>query len=72
MLDLVLMCVESLLHFQKQLNVINATAIGFVSCLIVLNFCSIRVISTWSSECIFVTPVHCLYRTVKIVAQGGA
>ena len=72
MLDLVLMCVESLLHFQKQLNVMNATAIGFVSCLIVLNFCSIRVISNWSSECIFVTPVRCLYRRVKIVAQGGA
>ena len=52
MLDLVLVCVESLLHFQKQLNVINATAIGFVSCLIVLNFCSISVISNWSSECI--------------------
>ena len=60
MLDLVLMCVESLLHFQKQLNVISATAIGFVSCLMVLTFCSIRVISTWSSECIFVTPCSSL------------
>ena len=39
---------------------------------IVLNFCSISVISNWSSECIFVTPVHCLYSTVKLVAHGGA
>ena len=53
-------------------HVVIATAIGFVSCLMVLNFCSIRVISNWSSECIFVTPIHCLYRTIKLVAHGGA
>ena len=38
---------------------------------IVLNFCSISVISSWSSECTFVTPAHCLYSTVKLVAPEG-
>ena len=39
---------------------------------LVLNFCSISLISSWSSECIFVTPVRCLYSTVKLVVHGGA
>ena len=61
----------TMFNFKTMLNYISLKQLIIIM-QIVLNICSIGVISNWSSGCIFVTLVHCLYSTGQLVAHGGA